>query len=316
LLYRVNSPLRLKNTALIFKKMDVLHLSKIKLKKITALGLAFFLISAAPAFPDDFLVSPPPKSMDKYYAEPGTPSEWVTQMQTLSTAFSSVFVNMEKKRWDQAEKKAALFLKSYEKASQMVPEWEKEFDLKSAAELKESIEAKDIEKIGALSEALGKTCSHCHLKNNSSVWIRYHWPSTDTIKVLDPLEDKEVSYPAYMKKLSDSLQRISVNFEQNDFQQAWQTLEIFKKRLTSLKSVCSKCHVSEWTKSSVSVKDFFVGEDILYSLQKIKKDFATGEPSEKIFRKNIDYINNRSCKMCHLVHQPPAFIQRAWKQKK
>ena len=108
---------------------------------------------------------------------------------------------------------------------------------------------------------------------------------------------------------------IKSNFEEKNFGQAWRTLEIFKKRFTSLRSVCSKCHVSEWTKSSVSVKDFFVGEDIIYSLQKIKKDFATGEPSKKVFRENINYISNRSCKMCHLIHQPAAFIQKTWKQK-
>ena len=82
-----------------------------------------------------------------------------------------------------------------------------------------------------------------------------------------------------------------------------------------MRSICSKCHVDEWKKGSTSVKEFFVGDDMLAALQEIKKDFATGEPSEKIFKKNINYINNRSCKACHLVHQPIAAIQQAWKQK-
>ena len=113
-------------------------------------------------------------------------------------------------------------------------------------------------------------------------------------------------------KLKD---RIKMTNTEKNFQKVWQTLEIFKKRFITLRSACSKCHVSEWKKSSVSVKSFFVGEDIILSLQKIKKDFATGEPSEKFFWKNINYINNRSCKMCHLVHQPAALIQKNWKQK-
>ena len=197
----------------------------------------------------------------------------------------------------------------------MIPEWKEEFDLKAANELKESILAKDMKKLGRASETLGKTCSHCHSKNNTSVWARYHWPSTDTIKVLDPIDEKELPYDVFMEKLSDSLKRISVNFEQKGFQQAWRSLDVFKKRITSLRSVCSKCHVDEWTKGSTSVKEFFVGNDILAVLQEIKKDFATGEPSEKNFRKNIDYINKRSCKTCHLVHQPVAAIQQAWQQK-
>ncbi len=288
---------------------------KIQLKKITIFGLVLFLTSPTTSFSADFLVSPPPKSMDKYYSYPGMPSEWILQMQKLNNAFSALFFNIERNRWDLAEKKAVLFFKSYEKASKMVPDWEKEFDLKSAIKLKESFEKKDLKIVKALTKTLQETCSNCHLKNSTSVWIRYHWPSTETIKIFDPIEDKEFNYPVYMKKLSESLAMISVNFEEKNFQQAWRTLNIFTKRFTSLRSICSKCHVSEWIKSSVSVKDFFLGEDIIYSLEKIKKDFATGEPSEKIFRKNINYIYNRSCKMCHLIHQPAAFIQKTWKQK-
>ena len=292
--------------------MKAQFMGKKKLRLTLLLFCFFYPISS---FSSDFVVSPPPKSMDKYYADSGKTSEWIVQMRILSNAFSAIFVNMEKKNWNLAEKKTAVFTDSYKKTSKMIPEWEEEFDLKAANELKESILAKDLEKLKIASEALQKTCSHCHSKNNTSVWARYHWPSTNTIKVLDPLDEKELPYDTFMENLSYSLKRISVNFEQEDFQQAWRSLNIFKKRLTSLRSVCSKCHVDEWIKGSTSVKKFFVGDDMLAVLQEIKKDFATGEPSEKNFKKNINYINKRSCKACHLVHQPVAAIQQAWKQK-
>jgi hypothetical protein len=283
--------------------------------KLGFIVLLFFFFFPSPVFSSDFVVAPPPKSMDKYYANSGKVSEWIAQMRKLSVAFSAIFVSLEKENWGLAEKNSAVFVDSYRKASEMIPEWEEEFDLKAANELKESILTKDKKALGKSSEVLRKTCSHCHSKNNTSVWARYHWPSTDTIKVLDPIDEKELPYNVFMEKLSDSLKRISVNFEQEDFQQAWRSLDVFKKRLTSLRSVCSKCHVDEWTKGSTSVKVFFVGDDILEVLQEIKKGFATGEPSEKNFRKNIDYINKRSCKTCHLVHQPVAAIQQAWQQK-
>jgi hypothetical protein len=286
-----------------------------KKKKLGLILLLFFFFSPLSAFSSDFVVSPPPKSMDKYYADVGKTSEWIAQMRILSITLSAIFVNLDKKDWSLAEKNSAVFKDSYKKASEMIPEWKEEFDLKAANELKESILAKDLEKLEIASEALLKTCSHCHSIKNTSVWARYHWPSTNTIKVLDPLDEKELSYYTFMEKLSDSLNRISINFDQEDFQEGWRSLNIFKKRLTSLRSVCSKCHVDEWTKSSTSVKEFFVGDDILASLQEIKKDFATGEPSEKVFKKNINYINKRSCKACHLVHRPIAAIQQAWEQK-
>ena len=188
------------------------------------------------------------------------------------------------------QKKNQLYLQSsYKKASEMIPEWKEKFDLKAANELKESILAKDLRKTGNSSQKLSKKpVPIATSKNNTSVWAalslafnKYHkryW-------IL--LDEKELSYDTTMKKLSDSLTRIIVNFEQEDFQQAWQSLDIFKKRLTSLRSICSKCHVDEWKKGSTSVKKFFVGDDMLAALQEIKKDFATGEPSEKVFKKNI-----------------------------
>ena len=62
---------------------------------------------------------------------------------------------------------------------------------------------------------------HCHIKNNNSVWVRYHWPSTKTIKILDPIEEKEVAYDIYMQELFVSFERISINFEQGEIQKSW-----------------------------------------------------------------------------------------------
>ena len=77
--------------------MKIPSTEKINLKKITILGLVFLLTSSATSFSADFLVSQPPKSMDKYYSDPGMPSEWTTEMQKLSIAFSTLFFNIEKK---------------------------------------------------------------------------------------------------------------------------------------------------------------------------------------------------------------------------
>ena len=295
--------------------MKFVFLRKMKLILSALAMLAMFFMFASPSFSSDFLVSPPPKSMDKYYVEPGKPSEWIVQMEKLSMDYYAIFASLEAKNWSLAEKNAQLFLDSYTKASKMIPEWEEDFELKSASLLQKSILAKETKKIEEASESIKQSCTRCHLKNNNSVWIRYHWPSTEKIKVLDPIVEKELNYEDYMETLLVSLKQISINFEQGDIQQSWRALDTFTKRIKSLRSVCSKCHVTEWTKSSVSVKDFFVGEDIIKTLQDIKKDLATGEPSKKKFKKNIDYINKRSCKTCHLVHQPTAAIQRAWKQK-
>jgi hypothetical protein len=273
------------------------------------------LFTHVTAYSNDLLIQPPPSSLDKYYSERGKTSEWVEQMREINKSFGAVFIDMGNKDWEKAIQSAKEFGSSYQKASEMVPEWKDLFDLKASEAFIASIKSKNLEKTTQLSAEVGKTCSLCHQKNNISVWTRYHWPSTQTIKVLDPIKEEEVNYDQFMYRLSSSFRNISILFEQQKYNESWKAIDNFSKRLRGLRSVCSKCHVTEWAKNSTTVKDFFVGEDMIDALQEIKKTFASGSPDIKIFNKSMEHITIRSCKMCHLVHQPPAIIQRAWSNK-
>jgi hypothetical protein len=276
--------------------------------------LAGFILLLIPciAFSAEFSIHPPPHSLDKFYAERGKTSEWVEQMRQINKTLGTVFISMGREDWEKAFQSAKDFGLAYQKASEMVPEWKELFDLESSEAFIASIPLQNAENTTQLSDKVEKTCSQCHQKHNISVWTQYHWPSTKTIKVLDPIDDEEVNYDQFMHRLSSSFRNISINFEQQKYNESWKAIDIFSKRFRGMRSVCSKCHVTEWSKKSTSVKDFFVGEDMIDALQKIKKTFASGSPDTKIFQKNMEYISKRSCKMCHLVHQPSAIIQRAW----
>ena len=260
----------------------------------------------------DVTIQPPPQSMDKFYVNRAETSEWIEQMHHINKNFSSIFIDMNRGDWDKANQSAKDFDSAYRKAAKMVPEWKDLFDLEASKKLMASINSKNLELSTQLSIKVGKTCSQCHQKHNISVWTRYHWPSTQTIKVLDPIDEKELDYNQFMNRLSSSLQNIEFYFDQQKHNEAWKAIDIFSKRFRSLRSVCSKCHVTEWTKNSTTVKDFFVGDDMLDALQEIKKTIASGTPDTKLFQKKLEHISKRSCKMCHLVHQPSAIIQRAW----
>ena len=251
--------------------------------------------------------------MDKFYAEKGRTSEWIIQMNKISKTFNAVFISIDQKNWKEALQNASGFGTAYQKASKMVPEWKDLFDLKTSQNFITSIQSKDTEKIKQFSIKIKKTCSQCHQKHNISVWARYYWPSTQTIKILDPIEEQEVDYDEFMRRLAFSLKSIKILFEQGETNKSWKAIDIFSKQLRGLRSVCSKCHVTEWSKNPTTVKDFFVGEDMIDSLQEIKKTLASGTPDTKLFQKKIEYISKKSCKMCHLVHQPTAIIQRAWR---
>ena len=280
-------------------------------KSIILAGFILLLIANI-AYSADFSIQPPPQSMDKFYSEPEKTSEWIEQMRQISKSFGATIISRDKKKWEKALKHAKKFGLAYKKASEMVPEWKDLFDLEASELFVASIQSQDIEKYKSFSGKVKKTCSQCHRKHNISVWTRYHWPSTKTIKVLDPIDEQEVDYDRFMHRLSSSFKNIEIFFEQEKYNASWKAIDNFSNRLRGLRSVCSKCHVTEWTKNSKTVKDYFVGEDMIDALQEIKKSFASGTPDTKLFQKKMEYISMESCKMCHLIHQPAAIIQRAW----
>jgi hypothetical protein len=264
------------------------------------------------AYSADVSIQPPPHSLDKFYSERGKTSEWIEQMRKIDKTLGAVFISLDREDWGNAFQSAKDFGLAYQKAAEMVPEWKDLFDLEAAETFIASVPLKNVEKTTQFASKLEKTCSFCHQKHNISVWTRYHWPSTKTIKILDPIDEKEVNYDQYMHQLSSSFRNISIHFDQKQFNESWKAIDIFSKRFRGLRSVCSKCHVTEWSKNSTTVKDFFVGEDMIDALQEIKKTFASGSPDTKLFQSKMEYISTRSCKMCHLIHQPPAITQRAW----
>jgi hypothetical protein len=280
-------------------------------KSLTLAGYILLLIPHI-AYSAGFSIQPPPQSMDKFYSERGKTSDWIEQMRKISKVFGATLISSDTKRWGEALKHSQEFGIAYQKASKMVPEWKDLFDLEASELFVASIQSQDTENIKNFSDKVKKTCSQCHWKHNISVWIRYHWPSTKTIKVLDPIDDQEVDYDRFMHRLSSSFKNIEIFFAQEKYKESWKAIDNFSKRLRGLRSVCSKCHVTEWTKNSTTVKDYFVGEDMMDALQEIKKSFASGTPDTKLFQKKIEHISMESCKMCHLIHQPAAIIQRAW----
>lgn len=282
-----------------------------KPKSLIPIGFVLLIVPHI-TYSADFSIQPPPSSMDKYYSERGKISEWIEQMRKISKAFGATQISSDQKEWQEALEHAQAFSKAYKKASEMVPEWKDLFDLESLELFVAATQSQDIENIKTFSSKVGKTCGQCHRKHNISVWIRYHWPSTNTIKVLDPIDEQEINYDKFMHRLSSSFKNIEIFFEQDKYNESWKSIDNFSKRLRALRSACSKCHVTEWTKNSTTVKDYFVGEDMVDALQEIKKTFASGTPDKKLFLEKMEHISMESCKMCHLIHQPAAIVQRAW----
>lgn len=260
------------------------------------------------------MISQPPKSLEKLYPPESKTARWTKQMHKISRNFGGVFLNVKENDWKNAEAEAKKFLENYTETSKWVPEWKDLFDLKAAKNFYDSIKSQDSKNIRKASSPVAKTCSECHLKNYLPVWAKFHMPSVKKIKISDPITGKEISYKNYMHSLSSNFKEMTVNFSQSQYMKVFQAANSFQKRIKELRSVCSKCHVSEWSRSAVSVRQFFVNDGILEVIQDLKKDLATGEPDPEKFWQSVENIGLQSCKKCHLVHQPLTLIKNAWGQ--
>ena len=154
--------------------------------------------------------------------------------------------------------------------------------------------------------AVGKTCDACHAEHSIGVWTRYHWPSTQSIKIDDPILRREIRYVNYMRILSGTFKKMVVNFGEGQYERAFEAASQLQKRIIELRSACSKCHATG------AVKQFFVGEPIAQALDSIKKEIAGSPPRPEMFWKYAKFVRKQACSKCHLTHRAYAIIQRAW----
>lgn len=257
----------------------------------------------------DLVVKEPPKSMDKLYPPASKEMKWVHLMHKMSGQYGGVFVSMGEKDWANAEKHATQLVEVYKEASELIPEWKDYFDHEAVKAFAAEVKTHDPDKIGKASSAVGKTCGKCHNEQYVAVWTKYHWPSVESIKLTDPIEEKELTYGKFMWAMVKSLQGMTVNFEDGHYDLSKKALVNFKKRYVELKSVCSKCHTED------AVKQFYVGEAVTKAFSNLETELNSPKPNPANFWKNVGIVDTEGCKKCHLTHRSYVIIQDMWEKK-
>ena len=280
---------------------------------LKVLFLLFFLLNLIiplQAYAKDVVLRKPPESLDKFYPPLSKKPEFIIQMHKMSTHFGGVFVDMGEKDWENAIKHSDQLVEEYKKASEMVPEWKDYFALDASINFAKAVKTRTPQEIYKAAKGLGKTCGRCHTDNLISVWTRYHWPSVKSIKIVDPISEKEVEYDKYMKAISGAFKGVTVNFGEGQYDRAGKALNAFQKKYIELRSTCSKCHTND------NVKQFFVGDNIMAAMTVMKKELASPKPNIGNFWKNVGVVGKQGCKMCHLTHRAYSKIQEIWATEK
>lgn len=282
---------------------------KNRFKVLFIVPAMLIILSSSYIYAKDVVLKKPPASLDQFYPPISKEPKFTRQMLNMSSHFGGVFLDMREADWENAENHANKLLEVYKKTSKMVPEWKDYFDLEAAKNFANAVKTHNPEQIDKASKALGKTCHKCHVENQIAVWTRYHWPSTKSIKIVDPVSEEELEFGKYMGKLSGAFKGVTVNFGEGQYDRAAKALIGFQKKYMELKSTCSKCHTND------NVKQFYVGDNIKAALQNMKTELASAKPNIENFWKNVGVIGKEGCKMCHLIHRPFAKIQKIWEEK-
>ena len=272
------------------------------------LVLALLCIPAL-SYANDMVIKEPPKSLDKLYPPVNKEQKWVHLMHSLSGHFGGVFVDMAEQDWENAEKHANQLVETYKEAADLVPEWKDYFDHDAAKNFAAEVKTHDPEKINKAKTPLGKTCGKCHAEQYVGVWTKYQWPATENIKLVDPVGEKELKYDKYMWLLVSSLNGMTVNFGEGQYDRSKKALGNFKKQYMELKSVCAKCHTGD------AVKQFYVGEDVAKAFANLDTELSAAKPNPANFWKNVDTVSTEGCKKCHLTHRSYSIIREAWEKK-
>ncbi len=273
-----------------------------KFKRVAVLLL---FITGVSLSTDRIVLKKPPRSLDRYYPPVSKKFEFLSNMHTMSTAFTGIRLNVNDGNWEKALFWAKELKKTYLKTSRMVPEWKDYFKPSLAENLVKAVGSKNVDRVIDATKKLGKTCAKCHQDNQMAVKLLYHFPSFEKVSIEDPVEFMELKTGDYMKKLADSLKALKVYLIQGESEKAQESGLNFVERARQLRSMCSKCHTNKLS------EEVIVGKDFEKSLSRMEELLSAGKAKKEDVFKLLNSVG-MSCAKCHNVHLVPAVVREAF----
>jgi len=150
-----------------------------------------------------WIAGPPPASLDKLYPPQAPGPIYLGTMFEMAGPFGGIVVDLQEQDFENVMKNYALFREKYIEASQLVPEWENEFDIDKVDALGSALESGDGERsfvsqeneqllealggalkstppdfgtAGEMMEAVGgEVCLKCHWVHNPAAAAKERW---------------------------------------------------------------------------------------------------------------------------------------------
>ncbi len=128
----------------------------------------------------------------------------------------------------------------YRKIGEMVPEWKKRLDIDLLDDLNTVVASGDFARIDAAARQLGESCGSCHEDYQALAALKYRTPDFSHIELIEGQADSR--YPAFMKTLSLTVNRIRIAAEDGRWQAAGEAGYRLEDQLGLLSHSCIQCH--------------------------------------------------------------------------
>lgn len=242
----------------------------------------------------------PPQSLDQYYRDQPV---FLFKMFELGGAMMAFVANIQQNDADNVKTSFDTFSHLYEDASNLVPEWNKYYNIDAVNRLGEAVERGDPGEIFPALDEVGKTCSTCHRIEKPSVWAKYYWKDfrTITMETGNPQEPVLPFVLAKMRYLAPAFDGTIANIREKQQKNATDSLTQFSTEFSNLEKTCLSCHNTP--------RYYFVSQDVKSLISKAKQQIATEDLEGA--EKTLQQIGMESCYKCHIIHEPAQRIKES-----
>lgn len=300
------------------------------MRKLIMLGLMLMLVSVVAACGEDLkprvatleaentalkgqvqmleeLAGPPPAFLDRLFPPQAPAPILFIEMMTLEGAFTGLLTDLFEEDFGNLAGDMERFKAQYVKIrTEIVPEWQDLMPLEPLDALEKALGTGDPGQIMPAVGGVGAVCGKCHGIHEMKVKQKYTWPSFEEVTLTDPLTQQQQPWADYMLGVAVNFSGIGHNLQQGQIDNAKKSFQAFNARFNTLRNGCEECHDTDRT--------YFVDKNIQDKIDALGQALEATPPDGAAIGGLMQEIGGESCGKCHLVHQPAAFAQRAWRE--
>ena len=230
----------------------------------------------------------PPASLAQWYKPDNKRQVWLHNMFKLRREMQAARLYAENEDAKRLEKWVTRLSEHYRKIGEMVPEWNKQLDMKAITRLQESASSNRYPEVSRALDQLKESCESCHADYRIITATMYRAPDFSSLEISPTL-----SYKEHMKDLIKQVNTIKIASEDGMQDIALSALSDLEKGMNVLGETCSNCH-----KKDTRV---YPGDTVNKTITSLGESLRTGTLKEQ--GRELGTLAVLACARCHGTHR-------------